>query len=311
MPVPALRLEEPTFREGIANYVTTKCRLLRVPRVEVDDLVQESLIHIIAKVGTFRAEKSEFEQWARGIAWNVIREHLRQAKLYFALFTDYQPNVDDYAAHGPSPERCARQNQARCAIENAAQGISSRQTKVLVLHAVHDMSHQEIGRELCISEAMSQKDYQRARNHLAQCISGKAFSVMPLSLASCEDLPVNDTRSRWTERSHYVGQLAALLMAVFCVSSLNLSTMYESTVMETRILDQVQNVVMYRRDQPTVHLDAPEVKPEPASLPSVPAVSVPTRSGDKRTYVQDLAPLPPYKHDPASDDHLLFGDECP
>lgn len=311
MPVPALRLEEPTFREGIANYVTTKCRVLRVPRVDVDDLIQESLFHIVAKVSTFRPEKSEFEQWARGIAWNVIREYSRRAKLYFALFADYHPNVDDYAAQEPSPERCARQNQARCAIETAAKGISSQQTQVLVLHAVDDMSHGEIGRELCISEAMSQKDYQRARNHLARCFSGKAFSVMPLSLASCDDLPVNETRSRWTERSHYAGQLAALIMAVFCVSSLNSSTMYESTVMETRVLDPVQSVVMYRLDQPTVHLDAPNVKPEPASLPSVPAVSVTTRSADKRTYVQDLAPLPPYKHDPASDDHLLFGDECP
>jgi len=316
---PALRVKEPTFREGIANYVTAKCRPYRVPRVDVDDIKQEALTHIIAKVGTFRPEKSEFEQWARGIAWNVIREYLRKAKLYFALFTEYHPNVDDYAAQEPSPERCARRHQARCAIANAVQNISSRQAQVLVLYAVDDMSHGEIGQELCISEAMSQKDYQRARDHLARCISGEAFSVMPLFVSRCdESLPLNNTGSPWFERSHYVGQLAALIMAIFCTSSLHSSKPLESTTGEGRVLAAVQNDAMYRsdeltkvHDEPSVLHDAPSVKPEPASLRSVPDESTPAKVVDKPVDVWQSAPLPPYNDDPASADHHLFGDDCP
>lgn len=315
MPAPTLRFEGPTFDpafvQSITNYVVINACRYRVRRADVFDVAQDALARIVANVGSFQPEKGTFDTWARGVALNVIRRHSRDAKRYGDRFSEYYPNVHDYAAHEPSPERCAQRTQARESISNALNNLTTQQACVVVSFDVDDMPYAEIGKELGISAGASQQCHERARNRLARCIHKDLLSVMPPSLASCDDLPVNETRSRWTECSHYVGQLAALIMAVLCVSSLNSSTMYESTVMETRVLDQAQAVVMYRLDQPTVHLDAPNVKPQPASLPSVPAVSVTTRSADKRTYVQDLAPLPPYKHDPASDDHLLFGDECP
>jgi len=310
MPVPALRLKEPTFREGIANYVTAKCRRYRVPRVDVDDLTQEAMINIIARVSTFQPEKSEFEQWARGIAWNVIREYLRKAKLYFALFTEYHASVHDYPAQDPSPERCARRNQARCAIENAAKGVSSKRLQVLVLHALHDMSHGEIGRELDMSETNSQKCYQRARNHLAHCLSGKAFAVMPPSLTGCdESATFNETDSRWPERSHYVVQFAAAIMAVFLVFALKSSTTtHEPTTGEDAlVLAPVQNAAMYRYDELVVHRDAPSGKPEPASLPSVCDVSTPAKLVDKPPPFPEYVPRLSHKHEPSSSDHRPNG----
>lgn len=317
MSVPALRVEEPTFREGIEHYVTTKCRLLHVPPFDAEDLAQEAMTNIVAKVSSFEPEKSDFEQWARGIAWNVIREYVRKAKLYFALFTEYHANVYNVASPEPSPERCARRNQARCAIENASQGISSRQAKVLVLHAVHDMSHEEIGGELCISNAMSQKDYQRALDHLALCLAGKAFAVMPPSLTGCDEpISFNANHSRWAERSHYathiIASIVVLLMFVpSCMEPQKLEKL-ESKSYDARVLDATKNAALYSSDQPAdvhdepaVHRDAPSVKPEPASLTSVRAVSTPTRPVDKRTSPRDLAPLPPYKHTPDALDHLL------
>ena len=312
MPVPALRLQEPTFRKGIANYVAAKCRRYRVPRVDVDDLIQEAMINILAKLGTFQPEKSEFEQWARGIAWNVIREYLRKTKLYFALFTEYHPNVHDYPSPEHSPERCARRNQARCAIENAADGISSKQAIVLVLHAVDDMTHKDIGHKLKISESASQKCYQRALDHLAMCISSEAFSVMPPSLASCNDPSLG---SRWTERSHYVGQIVATILAFLTVVPSCLDPQnHASTTDETRVLGPIQTAVMYRsderaavHDEPTVFRDAPSVKPEPASRPSVHNVPTPAKVGDKPTYVEDLAPLPPFKPTERSSTHRPRG----
>ena len=312
MPVPALWLEQPTFRKGIANYVAAKCRRYRVPRVDVDDLIQEAMINILAKLGTFQPEKSEFEQWARGIAWNVIREYLRKTKLYFALFTEYHPNVHDYPSHEHSPERCARRNQARCAIENAADGISSKQAIVLVLHAVDDMTHKDIGHKLKISESASQKCYQRALDHLALCISSEAFSVMPPSLASCNDPSLG---SRWTERSHYVGQIVATILAflVFIPLSQTLQ-MRASMTGETRVLGPLKTAIMYRsdersvvHDEPAVFRDAPSVKPQPASLPSVRVVSTPTTVGDKPTYVQQPETLPPFKPTESTTAHLPPG----
>ena len=312
----AHRVKEPPFREGITNYVTAKCRRYRLSRVDVDDLIQEALINILAKLTTFQAEKSEFEQWARGIAWNVIREHLRKTKLYLALFTEYHPNVHDYPSQEHSPERCARRNQARCAIENAADGISSKQAIVLVLHAIEDMTHKDIGHELNISESASQKNYQRALDHLAQCISGDAFSVMPPFLTGCNDPgSSNEIGSRWTEKSHYVGQIVAAILAFLSFVPLNKAQqLHESTSGETRVLDHVQNAVMYRsdervdvHDEPAVFRDAPNVKPEPASTPSVRNVSTRAKVGDKPTFGEDIAPIPPFKPTESTTAHLPPG----
>lgn len=315
MPAPSPRFEVPTFEplfvESLTSYVTLKCREYRVRREDVFDVAQEALTTIFASVRMFRPEKGDFDTWARGVARNVIRRHLRRAKRYGDHFSEYHPNVCDYPSHESSPERCAQRQEARKSITNALGKLTAQQTSVVISFDIDEMSHIEIANDLDITEDASQMCHKRAHVRLARCLDRELLSVMPPSLTSCDDLPVNETRSRWTERSHYVGQLAALFTAVLCIYSLNSSTTHESTVMETQVLDPVQNVVMYRLDQPTVHLDAPNVKPEPVSLPSVPAVSVTARSADKRTYVQDLAPLPPYKHDPASDDHLLFGDECP
>ena len=316
MPAPALRLQEPTFRDGIAKYVARTCRVYGIPDQDVEDLTQETLTNIVKRIDSFRPDDGEFEQWAKGVAVNVIRNYWRELKRYLNRFSGYYPNVDDYAASDPSPERCARRNQARCAIKNAAQGISSRQAQVLVLHAVHDMSHGEIGGELCISESMSQKDYQRALDHLALCIAGKTFAAMPPSLTGCDEpISSNKNQSRRHERAHYAVQfIASILLFLMVVPSCFEPRTLESKNTETRVLGSTQHLVMYSsdeltkvHDEPVVLRDAPRVKLEPASLTSVRDVSTPTKSRDKLTYVQDLAPIPPFKPTESTTAHLPPG----
>jgi predicted DNA-binding protein (UPF0251 family) len=224
--------------------------------------------------------------------------------------------MDEHAAPEPSPERCARRKQAQYAIANAAENLPLRQVEVLVLHVVDDMSHGDIADELNISEAASQKCYQRARNHLALCISGEAFSIMPPFVTGCdESISSNENGSRWTERSHYAGQIVATILAFLMFIPLSQAPqMRASMTGEIRVLGAMQNAVMCRsderaavHDQPFVFRDAPNVKPDPASLPSVHNVSTPAKVGDKQSPLQDLAPIPPFKPKPRSDDHPLLG----
>jgi RNA polymerase sigma factor (sigma-70 family) len=319
MLAPAFRLKEPSFRECIANYVAVKCRRHRVPPVDVDDIKQEALAQIVAKVGTFQPEKSEFEQWARGIAWNVIREYLRKAKLYFATFTEYHSSVYDYAAQDPSPELCARQNQARCAIEQAAKGIRPKQVQVLDLHVVDEMTHGEIGAALNMSADASEKCFQRVCNRMAACIAGDILSTMPPFVSGCEQpMPTSELGSRRPELSHYAGQFATAIAAVIAaflmlITSKEPLPLHAMTIGKIGTTGIVQSALYqldkppYVPDEPMVYPDAPNVKPDPASLRSVRDVSTPTRTADKPTYVQDLAPLPPYKHTPDAFDHRLPG----
>ena len=103
MPTLALRFKEPTFREGIATYVTAMCRKYHVHRQDVYDLIQEALTKSIGNIGTYRAERADFDTWARSVAVNVVHRHLRDVQRYLDRFSDDYPNVDDYAALEPSP----------------------------------------------------------------------------------------------------------------------------------------------------------------------------------------------------------------
>lgn len=318
MPAPSLRFEAPTFEplfvESLTSYVTLKCREYRVRREDVFDVAQEALTTIFASVRMYRPEKGDFDTWARGVARNVIRRHLRRAKRYGDHFSEYHPNVHDYPSHESSPERCAQRKQARSAISNALGKLTAQQTSVVISFDVDEMSHIEIANDLDITQDASQMCHKRAHIRLARCLDRELLSVMPPFVTSCNEpssgkdaVSSKENGSRWPERAHYVGQLAALVMAFLGASSLNSSTIHESTTGEARVHDLAKNDAMYRYDEPVVHRDAPSVKPEPAQMTSVRDVSTPTRAVDKRTHVQDLAPLPPFKPKPNGSDHRLRG----
>lgn len=316
MPALALRVEEPTFRNCIESYVENTCRQYRVRTQDVDDLVQETLTNIITSIDSFRPEDGEFEPWAKGVALNVIRRYMRDAKRYFDRFSEYYPNVHDYPSHECSPELCAQRKQARSSISSGLQNLTAKQVFVVVSFDVYDASYADIGEELGISAGASQQCHERALNKLARCIPHDLLSVMPLDLAGCDEpISSNENGSRWTERSHYasqvIGSIVALLLLVpACFEPQSRATRTE----DARVLGSSKNAAMHSSDQPSdvhdepvVHRDAPSVKPEPASLTSVRAVSTPAKVIDKRADVEDLAPLPPYKPKPNGSDHRLRG----
>ena len=324
MPAPSLRFEAPTFEplfvESLTSYVTLKCRAYRVRREDVFDVVQEALTTIFASVRMFRPEKGDFDTWARGVARNVIRRHLRRAKRYGDHFSEYHPNVYDYPAHESSPERCAQRQEARNSIAKALEKLTAQQTSVVICFDIDEMSHIEIANDLHITQDASQMCHKRAHIRLARCLDRELLSVMPPFLTGCNDpgssdesISSNEIGSRWTQRSHYVGQVVAAILAFLTFAPLNQAPQsHASMTGEIRVLGPIQTAVMYRtdkhltvHDEPAVFRDAPSVKPEPASLPSVRDVATPAKVGDKQTYVHDLAPLPPYKHTPDALDHLL------
>lgn len=314
MPATALRVDEPIFRDSIAKYVLATCQRWHVRRADVDDVVQEAWATILARRASFCPERGEFEAWARGVALNVIRQHARDAKRYDARFSDDHQNIDEHAAPEPSPERHAQRAEARSSIVEASDCLTEQQAQIVVLHIVDELSHVDISDELGISESASQKCYQRARNHLARCLEGKLLSAMPPNLTSCDE-PIStlENTSPWFERSHYFTQLAVAFAAVLLLFSLRSTSTMHAPKSEARADDFAINHAMYRsdkrtdvRDEPAVLQDIPSGKPEAASLPSVPAVSTPTRVGDKPTYVEP-SPLPPYKHSPRTLDHRRIG----
>ncbi len=301
----ALRLvEQPGFRAEIAKYVAAVCRQFSVKRQDVDDLVQEVLTQVVASIGKYQPEKGPLDKWARGVARNVIYRYLRDAKRFVARFSENHPNVNEYAAAGPSPEWCVRRLQARCQLSNATHGLTEQQWQVVMLHVVDDMSHAEIGKELGISEAASQKCYQRARNHLAQCITTSALSVMPPVETSCNDATSSNHGAwQWIQPdklSHYTGQITGAIIA-FLLFVPTRSAVQPRTDSAGEMRAAVKHA-MYQQDKqnlpsdkPIVFPDTPTGKPIPASLPSVRVMSAPKKIVDKPVPVQPPASKLSYK----------------
>lgn len=296
------RIDVAAYRDDIVKYVTTLCRLWKVKRTDIDDIVQEAWAEILASIGSFRPEKGTFIQWACGVARNVTRRHVRDMKRYVEHFSEYHPNVDDHAAPEPSPERCVQRQQARCTITKAAEKLSTQQVDVLVSHALDDMSHGDIGEELGITEAASQKCYQRARNRLAQCITTETLAAMPPDGTSCNE-SLNHGVWQWPRLgrlSHYTGQITATVIAFL---------LFVPTIPAVQPHAAITGVIQFdskaamcqidkhsaASDKPVVCPDLPRDRPESASLPSVPAVPAPKKFVDKPTPVQRSA-LPPYKY---------------
>jgi len=304
MPATALQVDESTFHAYIEKYAVDLCRRWRIPRGEVDDVVQEVWTEILASLASFRPD-GDFSNWTRGIAWKVIRKHVRKSQQYAKRFSEYHANIDEHPAPDPSPERYVQREQARCLISIAAQGVSSRQMAVFVLHAIDGMTHVEIADELDVSESTSQKCFQRTRDHLARCLRGKVFSAMPLDVIGCnEPAPSTVGHSRWNERSHYAGQVAAVILALLTfIPSNHALSVPASASGEIRTIASIQTAAMYEldkhlylHDEPWVLRDAPSIKSEPASLPSVRAVSVPTRVVDKPAHLRGRRPVPSYHY---------------
>lgn len=320
MPAPAPRFEvptfDPTFVTSITNYVTTICRAYRVRRADVFDVAQEALTNIFAHVGSFRPERGKFEAWARGVAWNVIRRHLRHAKRHGNRFSEYHPNIDEYATHTPSPELCMQREQARYAISNAMETLTTQQASVVVLFDIDDLSHQEIGNDLGISEAASHTCHKRAHKRLAKCLDRELLSVMPPFLTRCDNpVSFNEKDSRWSERGHYIVQVSAAIMAVFFMSwQMSSSTAYEPVTSEARVLGPTKNASMSRhdehvdvRDELKVLRDAPSEKPLPVQMTSVRDISTPAKRVDKPTYVPEYVPRLSYKHESSTVDYRPNG----
>jgi len=309
MLAPALQVQELTYRQGITTYVEAICRQSRVKRANVEDLVQEALTQILVSVASYQAEKGDIEKWGRGVARNVVRRHLRDAKRHAARFSEYDPNMDEHAAREPSPEQCMQRNQVRCRLSNAADGLTEQQTEILMLHVVDDLSHREIGTELEITEGASQKCYQRARNHMAYCLAGEVLSVMPPIETSCNDVSVpNDIASQrpeWNKWAHYTGQITAAIIAF--VLFLPSNPPVQSRAVVTGEIKIEQYRVMYRQDKQIVAPEKPGVypyvlegKPKPASLPSVRADPARKKIEGKPTSPRQSGSRSSYEHSVSS-----------
>lgn len=130
-----------------------------------DDLAAETFCTAFQKRETFDLERSDARPWLFGIAFNLMRRHLRgEARRLRA-----------YARHGVDPvwqpiDGVADRADACAAGRDLARGLSALgqgDRDVLLLHAWADLTHNEIAEALAIPVGTVKSRLSRAREQMA------------------------------------------------------------------------------------------------------------------------------------------------
>lgn len=125
---------------------------------EAEDNLQEGFIKVFTYINKFRHEGS-FEGWMRRIMVNVSLEKFRKQHLMYPVedITMYEtPNYSDGILEKISADE----------LVELIQQLSPRYRMVFNLYVMEGMNHQEISKEMNISEGTSKSNLARARDIL-------------------------------------------------------------------------------------------------------------------------------------------------
>jgi RNA polymerase sigma factor (sigma-70 family) len=159
------KADERAFRELYRRYTPRLLgfvtRLLAGTNSEAEDVVQETWIRTCECLDRFRWD-SAFGTWLQGIAFNVVREQLRQWNRSRVVQMDglldaVTPDVRD---------------DDGIDLERSIQMLPDDQRVVLVLHDIQGMKHREIAERLGIPIGTSKSHLSRSRQTLRRMLLG-------------------------------------------------------------------------------------------------------------------------------------------
>lgn len=90
--------------DGLRTYAHWRCSGLRDL---ADDVVQETWLTAVRRIRVFEPERGSFQAWLRGIAANVVRNHLRQR-----VRRNGEMLRDDQATTAPAEAALAKREEA-------------------------------------------------------------------------------------------------------------------------------------------------------------------------------------------------------
>jgi RNA polymerase sigma-70 factor (ECF subfamily) len=145
------------------STVFTLARRMLASRPLAEDVLQDTFVEVIRKVGTYRGD-AEFGFWVKRIAINKCLMHLRSGwssrrsddgDEAIALLPTRAPGVDDSIA-----------------LERALDELSDTARAVVWLHDVEGHTHKEIGRMMGRTASFSKSQLARAHDRLRLLLQG-------------------------------------------------------------------------------------------------------------------------------------------
>ncbi len=151
-----------------ATYAQTYTLALRLTHDEEDarDVVQEAYLRAYKGLKKFR-EDAQFTTWLYRITANCAATHLGKGNRHRHEDLDDQIQLFDERPEA-DPEASTDASLLRDRVSTALKHLPPRLRAVVVLRDVYDLPHDEIARELGITEAAAKVRLHRARKQLRE-----------------------------------------------------------------------------------------------------------------------------------------------
>jgi len=151
-----------------ATYAQTYTLALRLTHDEEDarDVVQEAYLRAFKGLKKFR-EDAQFTTWLYRITANCAATHLGKGNRHRHEDIDDQSQLFDERPE-VDPEASADASLLRDRVSTALSHLPPRLRAVVVLRDIYDLPHEEIARELGITEAAAKVRLHRARKQLRE-----------------------------------------------------------------------------------------------------------------------------------------------
>lgn len=148
-----------------AGRVYSVVRRLAGDDATADDLSQEAWIRAFDKLHLFRGDSS-FGTWIYRLATNTALNHLRSTSRHREL-EEEAPRESLHGSQASVDEAVINQRVLQEALDRLPPGYR----RVLVLHDVEGLTHEEIGEELGVATGTSKSQLHKARARMRELIA--------------------------------------------------------------------------------------------------------------------------------------------
>ncbi|MBE3100037.1 MAG: RNA polymerase sigma factor [Planctomycetes bacterium] len=142
-------------------------------REDALDVIQESFVHVLRGIQTFRGQSS-FRTWLYRIVTHAALDYRRWRSLRATESLDSERAIEPVDASGQrSPQETAADRDLAAAIDKALANVSEKNRAALVLFAIEGMSYKEIADVLGISVGTVMSRIFNARQRLRELLASE------------------------------------------------------------------------------------------------------------------------------------------
>ena len=160
----------PSFREVYEQHFEMVWRYATfhgVPRMSLDDVVQETFIVVHGRMETFEG-RSSLRSWVMGVAHNVVRDYLRKRANRPA--GDHLESDAQIQAADESPAEAIEKKRAALLLDEILSKMNDEQREVFILSEIEQLSGPEISRALEVNENTVRTRLRAARHEFEAAI---------------------------------------------------------------------------------------------------------------------------------------------